>query len=549
MNIDNLLAQAFHETRSPLIEMIAQIIRSQAEQIQRQAEQIQRQAEQIVVLQKTIDELKDEISRLTKTPKRPKFREGGMEPRDRSRKPPPNESTPNVGYVGASKKHEEVRVVAIGVPENSRFKGYQEFSVEDVEITAKTTTYKLEVWIAPDGAVVRAKLPQELKGKHFGATLRTLVLNLYVQGMTQPGIIEFLEGIGVEISSGQVNNILVDEGDAFSEVSEEILRVGLKEAPYVRTDDTGERHKKKNAYCTHIGGEYFAYYTTALSKSRANFLRILLQGKEGYYINDAMIWHLFQSGVEDDVLNLFETHKGKQYTSKKGVRCLMNSLGLVGKKQRIQCLEAALVGFISETILKVDQVLVSDRAGQFAVFNHAACWVHMERPLRKIPASCIDIERQLKEVRHAIWTLYSSLKTAALTQTGKEAVIEQYDALTSMTNTSPAITRVLQSFKEYRAEMLKALDYPGLPLHNNDSERDIRRVVKRRLVSSGTKSDSGRKLRDGLASIKQTCFRLKISFWEYTLSWFQRKPPDLAELVRTRYQENPSNSSVAPCSP
>ena len=59
------------------------------------------------------------------------------------------------------------------------------------------------------------------------------------------------------------------------------------------------------------------------SKSRENFLRILLQGKEGYHINEAMIWHLFQSGV-------------------------------------------------------------SDRAGQFALFDHSACWVHMERPLRKI---------------------------------------------------------------------------------------------------------------------------------------------------------------------
>ena len=48
--------------------------------------QTQMQAEQITVMQKMIDELKDEISRLNKTPKRPKFREGGREPRDRSKK-------------------------------------------------------------------------------------------------------------------------------------------------------------------------------------------------------------------------------------------------------------------------------------------------------------------------------------------------------------------------------------------------------------------------------------------------------------------------------
>ncbi|NGX61743.1 MAG: hypothetical protein K940chlam9_01232, partial [Chlamydiae bacterium] len=54
-----------------------------------------------------------------------------------------------------------------------------------------------------------------------------------------------------------------------------------------------------------------------------------------------------------------------------------------GKKIEAQCTEAALAGFISEEILKDGQILLSDRAGQFAVFDHAACWVHMERPLRK----------------------------------------------------------------------------------------------------------------------------------------------------------------------
>ncbi|NGX61767.1 MAG: hypothetical protein K940chlam9_01256 [Chlamydiae bacterium] len=83
--------------------------------------------------------------------------------------------------------------------------------------------------------------------------------------MTQPTILGFLTGIGVEISSGQVNHILLDEAEKFSEVSEKILEAGLNEAPYVWTDDTGARHQHKNGYCTHIGGEFFAYYKTTFS--------------------------------------------------------------------------------------------------------------------------------------------------------------------------------------------------------------------------------------------------------------------------------------------
>ena len=379
-----------------------------------------------------------------------------------------------------------------------------------------------------------------MRGKHFGLNLRTLIINLYAQGMTQPAIHDFMQGVGIEISSGQISHILLEEADGFAELSEEILQAGLQEAPYIRADDTGAIHKHKNGYCTHIGGEHFAYYKTTFSKSRNNFLKILLQGKEGYRVNEGMIWHLYQCGVEDNVLNLFEEYKGKKYATTTGMNRLLNRLDLKDKKLRAQCLEGALVGFISEEILKTGQVLLSDRAGQFAVFNHAACWVHMERPLRKIPTSNDLVKIELEQTREAIWKLYRTLKESALTQTGIEEVEKQYDALVSMKSTSPAIGAVIQNFRKYRDEMLKVLDHPGLPLHNNDSERDIRGFVKRRKISGSTKSEKGKKFRDGLATLKQTCFRLGLSFWEYSLEWFRGKPPDLAQLIRTRYQATAS---------
>lgn len=84
--------------------------------------------------------------------------------------------------------------------------------------------------------------------------------------------------------------------------------------------------------------------------------------------------------------------------------------------------------------------------------------------------------------------------------------------------------------------MLKALDHPGLPLHNNDSERDIRGVAKRRNISGTTKSEEGRKFRDGLLTLKQTCARLGISFCGYLTGWFKQQPFDLAGAVREKYR-------------
>ncbi len=509
------------------------------ELFQEQAKVVQGQAEQITSLKKTVQELRDEIARLKKMPKRPKFRPGGGDPKSRSGKPgggAKSGGSNSTNKMAPQKVREEVRIQALGVPKGSRFKGYQDYAVQELEITPKDVIYKLEVWQAPDGTVIRAILPQEAQGSHFGYQLRAFVHNLYVLGMTEPGLFDLLRGSGIEISEGQVHNIFMNESEGYHEESEKILSAGIEEAPYIRTDDTGAKHQHKNGYCTHIGGQYFAYYKTTSSKSRANFLKILLQGKEGYSINEAFIWHLFQCGVEDDLLNHFEEHIGKKYRTKKGLNRLLNHLGIGSKKLRLQSLEAGLVGFISEITLKPGQVLLSDRAGQFAVFNHAGCWVHMERPLRKLEVATPEAEKELEQVREAIWDLYEKLKEAALTQTGKEEVHRLYDQLIAMNSISPGINEVIASFAQYRDEMLKALDHPELPLHNNDSERDIRGVAKRRNISGSTKSEEGRIFRDGLITLKQTCARLGLSFWEYLRRWFMRQPIDLAQTIRAKYR-------------
>ena len=531
---------------SSWLQPIVGLLQEQARVIQAQARIIQEQTEQITVLKKTVQELKDEIARLKKMPKRPKFRPGGGDPKSRSGQPSNaagdgGSSTAN--KMAPQKIEQAIRVLAVGVPKGSRFKGYQDYAVQELEIIPKDVIYKLEVWQAPDGSVIRAILPREVQGSHFGHQLRALVHNLYALGITELGLFDLLRGAGIEISEGQVHNILMNESEGYHEESERILTAGIEEAPYVRTDDTSAKHQHKSGYCTHIGGEYFAYYQTTFNKSRANFLKILLQGKEGYAINEAFVWHLFQCGIEDDLLNRFEEHIGKEYLGKKGLNRLLNRLGVENKKLRLQCLEAGLVGFISATILKPGQVLLSDRAGQFAVFNHAGCWVHLERPLRKLEVATPEAEKELDQVRGAIWHLYAKLKEAALTQTGKEEVHQLYDQLIAMQSISPGISEVIASFAQYREEMLKALDHPGLPLHNNDSERDIRGVAKRRNISGTTKSEEGKAFRDGIITLKQTCARLGLSFWGYLTKWFMRQPVDMAQNIREKYRTACAGSS------
>jgi hypothetical protein len=78
------------------------------------------------------------------------------------------------------------------------------------------------------------------------------------------------------------------------------------------------------------------------------------------------------------------------------------------------------------------------------------------------------------------------------------------------------------------------LDHPDIPLHNNLSERDIREYVKKRKISGSTRSDLGRCCRDTFTSLKKTCRKLKVSFWEYLKDTLLRTHTiqPLADLMR-----------------
>lgn len=75
---------------------------------------------------------------------------------------------------------------------------------------------------------------------------------------------------------------------------------------------------------------------------------------------------------------------------------------------------------------------------------------------------------------------------------------------------------------------------PDIPLHNNLSERDIREYVIKRKISGSTRSSEGRRCRDTFASLKKTCQKQGISFWDYLLDRVSLKNeiPYLPDLVR-----------------
>ena len=77
------------------------------------------------------------------------------------------------------------------------------------------------------------------------------------------------------------------------------------------------------------------------------------------------------------------------------------------------------------------------------------------------------------------------------------------------------LDRLLERLHANKAELLRVLDRPEIPLHTNGSENDIRAQVTRRKVSGGTRSDLGRDCRDAFLGLAKTCAKLGLSFWDY----------------------------------
>jgi hypothetical protein len=73
----------------------------------------------------------------------------------------------------------------------------------------------------------------------------------------------------------------------FHDEKELLLQAGLSVSEYIHADDTGARHDGKNGYCTHIGNELFAWFSSTESKSRINFLSCLGQGSTQSYVLNA----------------------------------------------------------------------------------------------------------------------------------------------------------------------------------------------------------------------------------------------------------------------
>lgn len=403
------------------------------------------------------------------------------------------------------------------VPRGSRFKGYKSYIVQDIEIKTRITEYIREDWETPDGKRILSPLPPGIVG-HYGPCLRQYILNLnYGLNVPHRSIQEHLDEIGFDISAGQLNSLLLDRHDVFHEEKEELLETGLKHFPYVGVDDTGARHKGQNGFCTHIGNDFFAYFQSTQSKSRINFLK-LLRGKETNYVfTSESLEYLQKKGITGARLNRFKDLDGRELVDDVEWLDFLKKVGIVNKNEERILTEAALLGSILAKGIPPDLIILSDEAGQFDILYRALCWMHAERKITAL-IPCNDYEAGVIDgIRTDIWGFYNALKIykSSTGEKMKKALELKFDKIFTQKTKFNEINKALSLIYATKKGLLMVLEKPDVPLHNNLTENTIRTMVQKRKIHGGTRSELGRKCRDTFVSLKKTCKKLGIPFYQY----------------------------------
>lgn len=489
-----------------------------------------------------IQELRDEIQRLKKTTTRPKIKPS------RLLDPPQDASDPGTKKKRPGslkrKKTKDLRIDITEVihpdalPPDAKFEGYRDFVVQDIVVESRNTRYRRAVYRLADGSLIVGQQPEGVDS-HFGpALIEFILVQTHQNHVTQGRLLEQLRELGVDISAGQLSNILLQGHENLHAEKDQLLPTARQISGTLHCDDTSARHQGKAAVCTHIGNDLFACFSTTDSKSRLNFLRLLCQPEEQYRLCEEARSCLEFSGAGIKFRDQIDRLNDGIWSGREAWEKQLTDWEISSETHRRQLSEAALFGKLLTEHWYDDLGLVSDDAPQFKLFGfvQGLCWVHGERKTdRLIPLT--TKHRAAKEVaQDTFWEIYKSLQSyrEQPSEATATSIRERFETFCQTKTGYPDLSEALTRLHAKRDEFLAVLEHPHLALHNNLSENDIREYARLRKISGGTQSAEGRRCRDTFMSLKKTCRKLGVNFQHFLRDRIRGRGeiPLLSELMR-----------------
>jgi len=356
-------------------------------------------------------------------------------------------------------RHEKVFLDPDSLPGDFRPNGYRKVTVQNIYIVSDNVCYHLQRGYSPStGEFYEASLPGGVKAG-YGVELEATVLMFYYQlRVTEPKIHQLLTAKGIVISKAEVHRIITDKHlDLFTEERRQILDAGLAATTYQQIDDTGINVSGKKCHVNALCSPYYTIFVTTAHKDTATIDELIVEA----------------------------------------------------------------LGDPDATLENRVSILIADDASQFhgPTEFRGLCWLHEERLFAELQPRLDKHVEQLDRIRDEIWNYYRRLKQYKEdpTEEEQERLDSDFDKLFGQTTGYDALDRRLVLTLAKKPYLLLVLDFPFIPIENNESERAVREWVVKRRISHGTRSSVGSEAWDVHLSIVETAKKQGQDYYEYVV--------------------------------
>jgi hypothetical protein len=444
-------------------------------------------------------------------------------------------------------REEVLKVNVQQLPADAEYKGYETVVVQDIQVKTENVLFRKEKYYsASKRKTYLAQLPAGYGGQ-FGPGIKSLILTLYFGvGTSEPKIREFLVNVGVQISTGEVSNLLIQKQEDFHAESEAVYEAGLYSSPWQQSDHTETRKNGQRQHCQVVCNPVYTSYHTRPKVDRLTALDVLRQGRKRIFLLNKEAFGYLENVVLSNAARevLPKWRSEKVWEEAAFLKRLDQALPNLNIQQRTAILGAAAVAaYHAEKGVPIVDTLVCDDAAVFHWLTRAImlCWVHDGRAYTKLEPVIALHRQQLEDFRKLYWEYYDQLLAYCEKPTAKERkrLESQFDTLFAIETGYHDLDQRIIKTRAKKTSLLLVLQHPELPLHNNASELAVRQRVRKRDVSFGPRTQLGLQAWDTFMTLADTTRKLGISFYAYIRDRVSgtNQIPSMATLVTNRAHE------------
>ena len=418
-------------------------------------------------------------------------------------------------------------------------KGYKSIVIQDIKITVDNIEFFRQVYYSPSQKkTFIAPLPKGYEGE-YGPGLKSIALSLYHDAnITQPALKRFFNTAGVIISASTVSRILTDKNEIFHLEKEDIVDAGFK-APYQQIDDTSARINGKNHYVHILCNPFYTAYFTRPKKDRLTLLEILCREDLKFELNQESFALMLELGLPEARLHELKGIASEGTFSRAEIDAALLEMFPNPKKQkanRRRILEASALVYY-RNLDHALKFLMCDDAAQFNLLalHKALCWIHDGRHYKKLRPLVPAHIKILNDFSEKYWDFYQKLLeyTESPTKAVALQLEKEFDDLFSTKTGYDLLDKRIAVTLSKKEELLLPLQFPFLPLHNNESEGGAQYQARSRDIHLQTKNEKGTKAKDTFGTIVMTARKLGVNVYDYIQDRITGKfnIPSLASLI------------------